>query len=74
MICSQVNGVNMMLLYGPSILQEAGIGSASDAIFLTMFLHLVILAATIVPFWRVRRFGRRQILIAGVAGMAAGNF
>lgn len=73
MIFSQVNGVNMMLLYGPSILQEAGIGSASDAIFFTMFLNLVILAATIVSFWLVRRFGRRQILIAGVAGMAAGH-
>jgi len=73
MIFSQVNGVNMMLLYGPSILQEAGIGSASDAIFFTIFLNLVILVATLVAFWLVRRFGRRQILMAGVTGMAAGH-
>jgi SP family arabinose:H+ symporter-like MFS transporter len=73
MIYQQVNGVNMMLLYGPSILQNAGIGSASDAIFFTIFLNLFILVATIVAFGLVRRFGRRQILMAGVTGMAAGH-
>jgi sugar porter (SP) family MFS transporter len=73
MIFSQINGVNMMLLYGPSILQNAGIGSASDAIFFTIFLNLFILAATIVAFWIVRRIGRRPILILGVIGMAAGH-
>jgi SP family arabinose:H+ symporter-like MFS transporter len=73
MIFQQVNGVNMMLLYGPSILQNAGIGSTSDAIFFTIFLNLFILAATILAFGLVRRFGRRQILMTGVAGMAAGH-
>jgi sugar porter (SP) family MFS transporter len=73
MIFSQVNGVNMMLLYGPSILQNAGIGSASDAIFFTIFLNLFILVATLVAFWIVRRFGRRPILMLGVVGMAAGH-
>ncbi|MFM8706716.1 MAG: MFS transporter, partial [Planctomycetia bacterium] len=73
MFFSQVNGVNMMLLYGPSILQNAGIGSASDAIFFTIFLNLFILASTIAAFWIVRLFGRRPILILGVVGMAAGH-
>jgi MFS family permease len=73
MIFSQVNGVNMMLLYGPSILQNAGIGGASDAIFFTIFLNLFILVATIAAFWIVRVFGRRPILILGVVGMAAGH-
>ena len=73
MIFSQVNGVNMMLLYGPSILHNAGIGSASDAIFFTVFLNLFILVATIVAFSLVRMFGRRPILIMGVIGMAMGH-
>jgi sugar porter (SP) family MFS transporter len=73
MIFQQINGVNMMLLYGPSILQRAGIGSASDAIFFTIFLNLFILGSTIVAFGLVRRFGRRPILMAGVTGMAAGH-
>lgn len=73
MIYQQVNGVNMMLLYGPSILQNAGIGSASDAIFFTIFLNLFILVATVIAFGLVQRFGRRQILMTGVAGMAIGH-
>ena len=73
MIYQQVNGVNMMLLYGPSILQNAGIGSASDAIFFTIFLNLFILVATLVAFGLVKRFGRRPIIMTGVTGMAAGH-
>jgi len=73
MIFSQINGVNMMLLYGPSILHEAGIGDASQSIFFTIFLNLVILGSTIVAFWLVQRFGRRPIMIWGVTAMAAGH-
>jgi sugar porter (SP) family MFS transporter len=73
MIFSQVNGVNMMLLYGPTILVEAGIGTASDAIFFTIFLNLVILVSTLIAFWLVKKFGRREILIAGVLVMALGH-
>jgi len=73
MIFSQINGVNMMLLYGPSILQKAGIGNASQAIFFTIFLNLVILLSTIIAFWLVQRFGRRPIMIWGVTAMAAGH-
>ncbi|MCF7817389.1 MAG: sugar porter family MFS transporter [Kiritimatiellales bacterium] len=73
MIFSQINGVNMMLIYGPTILVEAGIGSASQAIFFTIFLNLVILFSTIVAFWLVHRYGRRQIMMGGVAVMAIGH-
>ena len=73
MVFSQINGVNMMLLFGPSILQEAGIGDASQSIFFTIFLNLVILVSTMVAFWLVDRFGRRPIMIWGVAAMAVGH-
>ena len=73
MIFSQVNGVNMMLIYGPTILVEAGIGTASQAIFFTIFLNLVILFSTIVAFWLVHRFGRRQIMMGGVSFMVLGH-
>jgi sugar porter (SP) family MFS transporter len=73
MIFSQINGVNMMLLFGPSILQKAGIGDASQSIFFTIYLNLVILISTIVAFWLVQRFGRRPIMIWGVTAMAAGH-
>lgn len=73
MIFSQVNGVNMMLVYGPTILVDAGVGTASDAIFFTIFLNLFILVCTLVAFWLVKKFGRREILIAGVTAMALGH-
>jgi len=73
MIFSQINGVNMMLIYGPTILVEAGIGTTSQAIFFTIFLNLVILVSTIITFWLVKKFGRRQILITGVIAMAIGH-
>jgi len=73
MIFSQINGVNMMLIYGPTILVEAGIGTASQAIFFTIFLNLVILASTIIAFWLVKKFGRREIMITGVTAMALGH-
>lgn len=73
MIFSQINGVNMMLIYGPTILVEAKIGDASDAIFFTIFLNLMILVSTLIAFWLVKRFGRRQILICGVSVMALGH-
>jgi len=73
MIFSQINGVNMMLLYAPSILMDAGIGSGSDAIYGTIFINLLILVCTIITFWVVKHFGRRKILIVGVTGMAIGH-
>ena len=73
MIYSQVNGVNMMLIYGPTILVEANIGDASQAIFFTIFINLTILISTIIAFWLVKIYGRVQILIIGVSGMALGH-
>lgn len=73
MIFQQINGVNMMLIYGPTILVDAGIGNTSQAIFFTIFLNLIILISTIIAFWLVKLYGRRQILMIGVSGMALGH-
>ncbi len=70
MIFSQINGVNMMLRYGPTILVEAGIGDASQAIFFTIILNLLGLICTLAAFWLVHRFGRRPIMMVGVGFMA----
>jgi sugar porter (SP) family MFS transporter len=73
MIFSQINGVNMMLIYGPTILVDAGVATPSQAIFFTIFLNLVILGSTIIAFWLVKKFGRREIMITGVTAMALGH-
>jgi sugar porter (SP) family MFS transporter len=73
MIFAQINGVNMMILYAPTILQEAGFNTASNAIFNSMFINLALLFSTVLSFWLVDRFGRRNILMVGVAAMAGGH-
>lgn len=69
MIFSQVNGVNMMLLYGPTILNDAGISFGSNSVLSAVPNYLTILVATIISFPLIHRYSRRGILIASTLGM-----
>jgi sugar porter (SP) family MFS transporter len=73
MIFSQINGVNMILLYAPTLFMEAGITKAPDAILNSVYLTGWITACTIVSFWLTARFGRRPLLVLGTVAMAAGH-
>lgn len=73
MIFQQINGVNMILLYAPTIFMEAGISKAPDAILNSVYLMSWITLCTIVAFWLTAKFGRRPILIWGTIAMAAGH-
>lgn len=73
MIFSQVNGVNMILLYGPTILQDAGISFGADAVLSSIPTYLMIFVATLVSFPLIHRYSRRGLLIASVLGMALGH-
>lgn len=73
MIFSQINGVNMMLLYAPSILAEAGINMGSSAILSSIPIYLLILVSTVAAFGLIRRFSRRGLLISSVLLMAFGH-
>jgi sugar porter (SP) family MFS transporter len=73
MVFSQINGVNMILLYAPTLFMEAGITNAPDAILNSVYLMSWITFCTIVAFWLTARFGRRTILIFGTMAMAAGH-
>jgi sugar porter (SP) family MFS transporter len=73
MVFSQINGVNMILLYAPTIFMEAGISKAPDAILNSVYLMSWITLCTVVAFWLTARFGRRPILIWGTMAMAAGH-
>ncbi len=74
MVFSQINGVNMILLYTPTLFMEAGITDAPDAILNSVYIDSWITLATIIAFWLTRSFGRRPILIYGTLGMAVGHF
>ena len=73
MVFSQINGVNMILLYTPTLFMEAGLTSAPDAILNSVIITVWITLCTIIAFWLTKRFGRRPILIIGTLGMACGH-
>jgi hypothetical protein len=73
MVFSQINGVNMILLYTPTLFMEAGITDAPDAILNSVYIDLWITLCTVIAFWLTRTFGRRSLLIVGALAMAAGH-
>ncbi len=73
MIFSQINGVNMMLLYAPSILAEAGIRVGSNAILSSIPIFILIFICTLMAFGCIKRFSRRGLLISSVSFMALGH-
>ena len=73
MVFSQINGVNMILLYTPTLFLEAGITDAPNAILNSVYIDSWITLCTVVAFWLTRTFGRRTILIFGTIGMALGH-
>ncbi|MCO5235194.1 MAG: sugar porter family MFS transporter [Chitinophagaceae bacterium] len=73
MIFSQINGVNMMLLYAPSILADAGVSVGSSAILSSIPIYVFIFICTVAAFGLIKRFSRRGLLIASVCGMCAAH-
>ncbi|MEQ8419279.1 MAG: sugar porter family MFS transporter [Arenibacter algicola] len=73
MIFSQINGVNMMLLYAPVIMNEAGISFGSNAILSTIPIYVLIFVCTVIAFRLIKRFSRRSLLISSVLLMAFGH-
>ena len=73
MVISQINGVNPILIYTPTIFLEAGITSAPDAILNSVYIDGWITFCTVVAFWLIRNYSRRSILIGGLIAMAFGH-
>jgi sugar porter (SP) family MFS transporter len=73
MVFSQINGVNMILLYTPTLFLQAGITNAPDAILNSVYIDSWITVCTVIAFWLTRTFSRRSILICGTLGMAMGH-
>jgi len=73
MIFSQINGVNMMLLYAPTILADAGISIGSSAILASIPVYVFIFICTIIAFGLIKHFSRRGLLITSILFMALGH-
>jgi sugar porter (SP) family MFS transporter len=68
-VFQQVTGINTVIYYAPTIIQSAGIPSASGAILATVGIGVVNVIMTIVSMWLIYRVGRRPLLLIGTAGM-----
>ena len=73
MVFGDINGVNMILTYTPTLFLKAGIATAPDAILNSVYICGWITLCTVIAFWLIRTFSRRAILIWGTIGMAVGH-
>jgi SP family galactose:H+ symporter-like MFS transporter len=70
-VLQQVTGINTVIYYAPTIVQDAGINSDSAAILASIGVGVVNVAATVWALYLVSRHGRRPLLVVGVSGMVA---
>jgi MFS family permease len=69
-VLQQITGINSVFFYAPMIFEQSGIGR--DAAFMqAVLVGIVNLAFTVLAIGLIDRLGRRPLLLAGVAGVAA---
>lgn len=73
-VLQQTTGANTVIYYAPTIIQDAGIDSASSAIFASLGVGTVNVLMTAVALRLLDRAGRRTMLIWGVGGMSLSLF
>lgn len=66
---SQICGINVIIYYGPKIFKEAGF-ALSDAFGSQVTIGVINVIFTLVAIWKIDSFGRKPLLLAGVAGVA----
>ncbi len=69
-LLQQLSGINAVIYYSPTILQEAGFDSQSTQILATIGIGIVNVGMTIVGMMLIDRIGRRRLLFIGFAGTA----
>lgn len=65
---SQISGINVIIYYGPKIFQEAGF-ALGDAFGSQVTIGVINVLFTLVAIWKIDTFGRRPLLLLGVAGV-----
>ena len=72
-VLQQITGINAVFFYAPMIFEQSGIGT--DAAFMqAVLVGLVNLVFTVIAILLIDRLGRRPLLLAGLAGIAAAMF
>jgi sugar porter (SP) family MFS transporter len=65
----QITGINAIVYYSPTILQQVGFKTATGAIVGTVILQAAAIAVELVAFGIVDRVGRRPVILGGIATM-----
>jgi sugar porter (SP) family MFS transporter len=73
-ILQQITGINTVIYYAPTIIQQAGISSDSSAIFASLGVGVINVLMTVVALRLLDRVGRRTLLFIGVSGMSLSLF
>jgi len=69
----QITGINAIVYYSPTIIQDVGVTSPTGAIVITGFVQVAGVIAEVVAFLVVDRWGRRPTLLTGIGTMAVAN-
>ena len=64
-VFGQFTGVNIIIYYGPSILENAGF-KIDGALQFQIAIGLINLIFTIIALWKIDRWGRRPLLVYGM--------
>ena len=67
-LLTQLSGINAIIYYGPSILNEAGF-QLSDALGGQVIIGITNVVFTLIAIWKIDQIGRRPLLIFGVSGI-----
>jgi len=73
-VLQQITGINTVIYYAPTIIQETGIDSASSAILASLGVGIVNVVMTVVALRLLDRAGRRTLLFWGVSGISGSLF
>jgi len=69
-IIQQVTGINTLLYYAPTILTLTGFSALNDALMQGIYIGVVFVVFTLVALPLIDRWGRRKLLLLGLAGMS----
>jgi MFS transporter, SP family, galactose:H+ symporter len=65
----QITGINAIVYYSPTILQEVGFKTTTGAILGTVVLQAAAIVVELVAFGIVDRVGRRPVILGGIGAM-----
>ncbi len=67
-VFGQLTGVNIVIYYGPTILENAGF-KLESALQFQVAIGLINLIFTILALWKIDKWGRRPLLIGGMSSV-----